>query len=78
MLNAPADDLLVNVVYIRNNVILNITAPRLNRLIAAGEFPGPVRSIGRDRQWRLADLRAYLDGKTSGFMRFRRRNGNCE
>ena len=63
-----ATDPLVNVTYIRANIILDITAPRLNRLIEAREFPGPVCSLGRDRQWRLSDLLAWRDdNKRSGW-----------
>jgi predicted DNA-binding transcriptional regulator AlpA len=61
------EDPLVSVDYIRTSVIQGVTAPRLNRLIAAGEFPGPDRMIGRARAWFLSTIRAYQGGKTSGW-----------
>jgi predicted DNA-binding transcriptional regulator AlpA len=65
MLNT--EDPLVSVDYIRTSVIRDVTSPRLNRLIAAGQFPGPDRVVGRARAWFLSTIRQYQDGKTSGW-----------
>jgi predicted DNA-binding transcriptional regulator AlpA len=61
------NDPLISIDYIRTSVIQDVTSPRLNRLIATGQFPGPDRVVGRARAWKLSTIRQYQDGKTSGW-----------
>jgi prophage regulatory protein len=41
---------------------LHITRRCLERWVAAGQFPRPVKIGGRSVRWRLSDVRSHLEG----------------
>lgn len=44
---------------------LAVSAQTVRRLVAAGQFPAPIR-VGRSVRWRLADVEAWIDEQEQG------------
>ena len=45
---------------------LGLSRPTIAKMVRAGEFPQPVRLGSRTLAWRVAEIRAWLDGLPRG------------